>query len=802
MLSQDTFRTVIRDAAVPGFALGLCAPTLITREVSACLPLLLISIPAGIVMAACFCWGFRIVLARGGAAAASINEALNHVTSPLMLLALSCAVFVFPLPALPFFIAAAVMGTVYYRIFSVLPRLCTYRLASLECAGLLIPFSISFVFLFQVNIIHDAFQYLCLVISLVKDFDLNFYNEIYLLNTHRFYNPVALHSARYLGVPLLELPFFAAGEVLARLMRFAGAYHIPNGMTFPYLFMVSLASPLFGLGAVLLMYRLCREFFSRSISLLATVSYFLASPLIFFVFCWNGWPHPFNTFFIALFLLYWKRTVGKKQLIDWVALGSIGGILCLIRPTNAIIALFPLWEIAAAFRQQRKQRGSLCRGAAAGLLAAVLVFSPQFTIWKATGGKFLSGPYQEIGDYFDWLHPDFWGTLFATAQHGLFAWTPLLLPAALGLAFLVRKDLRFGLLAVLTCVLHTYIYSCWSVWWTGIGFSNRFFVELSPFLVLGLAALMEKAVQKILPRGAVVVICSLFVVWNLFLIGEYRANIVPYGIPDPARVIDTPLTMGTIIYNHLFVFPQKAGSLFTSQWSNETFVYSAFIHALSYKRPVAGFMVLVAAAICCIIFYIIARAVFSSNSGAVLRRTLKPALWAAGALIVLIHMGIIGAYRHTIPFSHIHRFELMFKAVRQPAEDTWCYSTYQHPVVSLDLLTCLVYGFEIPQDEPVAVVSVYDQSERRFDYVLRAGVDTAENSYLNPGLWKTAQHTVAQTTMVRETTTAAYSAYLHPAITYLTHLQLPEPLIIKKIGVRYLKESGALVISDMFARDF
>ncbi len=793
-MPQDTFKTVIRDAVFPGLGLGLCAPTLITREVSAYLQLLTISVPAGILLTACFCWGLRLLLARGGAAPAQINAALAHVTSPLMLLALGCAVFVFPIPALPFFVAAAVTGTVYYRIFTVLRRLCSYQTATLECYGLLIPFGIAFFLLFQVNIIHDAFQYLCLVISLIKDFDLNFYNEVYLLNIHRFYNPVALHSARYLGVPLLETPFFVAGEMLARLMRVAGAYHIPNGMSFPYLFMVSLASPLFGLGAVLLMYLLCREFFSRSISLLATVGYFLASPLIFFVFCWNGWPHPFNTFFIALFLLYWKRTAGRKQLIDWVALGSLGGILCLIRPTNAIIALFPLWEIAADFRQQREHRGPLCRGAAAGLLAAVLVFSPQFTIWKGTGGKFLSGPYQEIGDYFDWLHPDFWGTLFATAQHGLFAWTPLLLPAALGLAFFVKKDCRFGLLAVLTCVLHAYIYSCWSVWWTGIGFSNRFFIELSPLLVLGLAALMEKAMQKVLSRDLVVVICSLFAVWNLFLIGEYRTNSVPYGIPDPARVIDKPLTMGTIIYNHLFVFPQNAGSLFTSQWSNDTFFPQRIIQALSYQQPVKGALVLVAAAICCIAFYLVTRAVFSRSLGKRLRRTLKPLLWAAGALVVLIHVCIIGAYRHTMPFSHIHRFELMFKAVRQPAEDTWFYSTYHYPVIRLDLLTYLIYGFEIPQDEPVAVVSVYDQSDRRFDYVLRAGVDTAEHAYLRPGLWRSVKHTVAQTAMVRET-----SDYLS---TYVTHLQFPEPIRIRKIGIRYLRGSGELIIADMFARDF
>ena len=86
--------------------------------------------------------------------------------------------------------------------------------------------------------------------------------------------------------------------------------------------------------------------------------------------------------------------------------------------------------------------------------------------------------------------------------------------------------------------------------------------------------------------------------------------------------------------------------------------------------------------------------------------------------------------------------------------------------------------------------------------MLRAGVDTAETGYLQPGLRKTIKHTAARTAMVRETITAAYSGYLYPTLTYMTHLQLPEPLIIKKIGVRYLKESGELIISDIFTRDF
>lgn len=793
---------VLRYAVNPGIALGLFVPTLITHEAAAYVPLLVISIPAGIALAGFLCRALQAVMSRGGAAAGQEQETLHYIMKPFLLLPFGTLILVLPIPGIPFFMGAAICGIVYYRVFLTLRRCCRYQSATLECAGLCILFISAFVLLFQVNIIHDAFQYLCIVISLIKDGDLNFYREVYLLNTHRFYNPVAMHSARYLGVPLLETPFFIAGELLAHLMRLAGSFHIPNGMTFPYLFMVSLASPLFGWGALLLMYLLGREFFPRGISLTATAAYFLSSPLIFFVLCWNGWPHPFNTFFIALFLLYGKRTAGRKQIRDWIALGAIGGILCLIRPTNAILAIFPVYELASGFTKKAKERFSAVTGAGAGLLAAAVVFSPQLSIWKATGGSLLGGPYQEIGDYFDWLHPNFYGTLFATAQHGLFAWTPLLLPAALGLGLFVKKDRRFGWLAIILCSAHTYLYSCWSVWWTGIGFSNRFFVELSPFFILGFAALIEKAIEKIRSWEVAIAVCSLCALANLFLIGAYRANIVPYSIPDPARIIDKPLTFGAIWYNHLFVFPLSAGSLFTSQWSNENFFTERLIHAFSRLRPVEGSMVLIAALLCSLVFYGMARTLLHGAAGRKFNRIIMPALWATGLLIVLIHAGIAAAQRRTIPFSNFYHFTVMFKAVRQPAEDTWCFSTYQRPVIGLDLLTYLIYGFEIPQQEPVALVSVYDQSDRTFTYLLRAGIDTAEYAYLNPGLGNRIQHTVAQTNMARETITAAYSRYLYPATTYLTHLQFPEPITIKKIGIRYLAGNGELIIADIFARDF
>ena len=92
----------------------------------------------------------------------------------------------------------------------------------------------------------------------------------------------------------------------------------------------------------------------------------------------------------------------------------------------------------------------------------------------------------------------------------------------------MKKDRAFGVLAMVCAVLHTYIYSAWSVWWTGIGFSNRFFIELIPFLVPGLAALIEKAEEKkYLSREFIVALLSFAAVWNIFLMGAYRVNQCP-----------------------------------------------------------------------------------------------------------------------------------------------------------------------------------------------------------------------------------------------------------------------------------
>lgn len=790
---------LIRGAVWPGLTVGLFIPLLISRAPKEYFRLLPALVPAS--LAAVFALVLLLDrLAVKGDRGEVPGDAILSTLNPLIMLNLGHLVFIVDVPAIPFFVAAAVFCVFCLRIFShlaggVLPP------RTIELMVLLVPFSAAFFVLFQTNITHDAFQYLGMLVSMARDFDLNFYNEVFLMNADRFYNPFALNSARYLGVPLLEAPFFAAGHVLAWFMGLMGNSHATTGTTFPYIFMTGLASSFFGLGGLVLIYMLCRRFFSRGASLMGTLGYWLASPLIFFSFSWNGWPHPFNTFFSALFLLYFVSTRGRKKTVDWIALGAIGGILCLIRPTNVLLAVFPLFEIGELYR---KRKGPAFFAAPLwGALAALIVFSPQITLWKSISGSFWYGPYREIGDFFDWLHPDFYGVLFSTAQHGLFAWTPLLLPAFFGLFFMTGKDRAAGMLSMLVVALHLYIYSSWSVWWTGIGFSNRFFADLSPFFALGTAALVRRAEGiRFISRKTIAGVLSLFAAWNIFLIGEYRALLIPYGIPDPGRVVDEPLTLAGIIHNHLYVFPEMIGSLFSSRWSNENFFSARLMHSGLFGQPRLAVAVILAFTVCVVLFCITARFLLNGKTGAFFRKRMKAVLAVTFILVAVLHGSIIGASRNTVPIGNfIHVDKLDIHAGRY-SENASVLVDYPRPVINVDVLSYLVYGHDIAQGEKVAVISIHDADGRRFDYTMQGGLETAEHSYPRPEYVQAIKHDITGTVVLREKMEAAYSRHIYPSLTFWTRLQLPEPLMVEKITISYLHDRGELVVSDIFLRDF
>ncbi len=116
-------------------------------------------------------------------------------------------------------------------------------------------------------------------------------------------------------------------------------------------------------------------------------------------------------------------------------------------------------------------------------------------------------------------------------MHGLFFWSPLLMPAAVGLLWLIvqRRD------GWLVCALASagtlwYLNSAWHCWWFGHAFGGRAFLELAGFFALGMAGVLEGVAALGAPaRRLVAGAVGAAVGYQFVLMGLYVMAAIPRG---------------------------------------------------------------------------------------------------------------------------------------------------------------------------------------------------------------------------------------------------------------------------------
>lgn len=139
-------------------------------------------------------------------------------------------------------------------------------------------------------------------------------------------------------------------------------------------------------------------------------------------------------------------------------------------------------------------------------------------------------------DEMHWLEPTIFQTLLSD-YHGVLTWTPIYLPAAVGLACLARHDrvLAAGLAVALAVQL--YLNSANMVWWCGGSFGNRRLSDSACIVAYGLAGLWAWRPGRFWKAGvaALVAVCCC---WTLWLVLAERRMLVPLDrhVPfaDPA----------------------------------------------------------------------------------------------------------------------------------------------------------------------------------------------------------------------------------------------------------------------------
>ena len=426
--------------------------------------------------------------------------------------------------------------------------------------------SLVVLFLFTLPLINprvgsDGVGYYAYARSLLTEGGLNFEKDWPAGNVYRprYTQTGHLDNLFTVGPAILWAPFLVTTHAgILALNRLGGNFRT-DGFSLPYLIAMAAATALYGFLGLLLSFRLTRQYVEERWAFLATLGIWFASSLPVYMYFSPSWSHAHSAFAAALFLWYWHRTRSARTLLQWLVLGLLSGLMLDVYYPNAAFLLVPLLESLWAYRQAAPKPHSTTTRVHRLLLANVVyavatvaAFTPTLvTRWIIYGSPFVSG-YTPLRNW-HWTHPQLWNVLFSS-DHGLFSWTPILIPAVLGLLLFLGRQRELGAYLLVVALAFYYLIAS-HVWWDGVSsFGNRFFISLTPIFVLGLG-IASQAFGRLWQdtrAGAAraYAITALLVVWNLAFIYQWGTHLIPQR---------GPISWEEMIYNQGRVVPTHIG---------------------------------------------------------------------------------------------------------------------------------------------------------------------------------------------------------------------------------------------------
>jgi hypothetical protein len=367
-----------------------------------------------------------------------------------------------------------------------------------------------------------------------------------------------------IGPAILWSPFFLTTHAGVLLARSLGSSVAADGFSFPYRVTMAFASALYGFLGLLLAFRLARSYVDEWCALLATIAIWWASSLAIYMYFNPSWSHALSAFVVAFFLWYWHETRGARSASQWLLLGVAAGLMLDVYYANAmvlvVLVIEALRQYSAAFRKSAVGNSAIDNPARAlpRLLAqqllfvgvTVVCFLPTFIAHRIVYGDALESGYIPLRDWL-WRSPAFFRVLFSS-NHGLLAWTPILIFSLIGLVIFRRRNSAAGVPFAAAALAFYLFIACYPDWAGISSYGNRFFVSLTILFVLGLAVFLDAAVRLFRSRRTALLVSSAvlaaFILWNVGLMFQWGSHLVP------AR---GPISFPEMIHNQFFVVPRQ-----------------------------------------------------------------------------------------------------------------------------------------------------------------------------------------------------------------------------------------------------
>ncbi len=387
----------------------------------------------------------------------------------------------------------------------------------------------------------DDTGYYAFLRSTFFDGDLDFFNERNYAHAEKI-NPTGyVFNNWQMGQAILFFPFFLIGHALAHFYQSLGYPVTTDGYSAPYYISTAVASATYLFAGLFFVYRTLRMFVRKRVAMLATISIWLASPLIYFSFIRQRMAHTSEFFLSAVLIFIWIQFRQSKRPIHYVVIGVILGLLCMTRVINisffALFAVDLLWKFREEWKENPARVGKeifILSGALGG--GFFLTMLPQVYAW-----------YQLNGVPFPPRHMKFAGeglaginlgplveniyALFLDAKWGLLFSMPLAVLGIIGL-FLkddFSRDLRPGMLAYLAGIFGIILLYPED----SASYGHRHLISALPVFALGLGTLLQRFSgdkQKKIKAGPVAV-CLIAILAQFSMLIQYKV-LLPYNHPQ------------------------------------------------------------------------------------------------------------------------------------------------------------------------------------------------------------------------------------------------------------------------------
>jgi hypothetical protein len=351
----------------------------------------------------------------------------------------------------------------------------------------------------------DGYQYYILLRSPVLDLDLDFDNDFAGLGAAPVMSVQGESTSRMpIGAALTWLPPFLAVHLFALVTSALGAPWRADGFGPLYQATITTSTYVYVFAALVALEAFLRRRLGPAVALLAAIGIFLATPLLYYATANPSMSHGVQAAAATAFVLAWLRAREGDDRRRWLLTGLLGGLVCVIRPQDAVLLALPLLDLL------RRGRGALPLAPAflAGPIGLGLL---QLGVWLRLYGF----AFAEVisGQSYVGHTESFPIDLMFSARHGLFTWTPLYLAGVLGWAVWARRDAWTAALFATTFGLAVFVNGAMQDWWGSESFGQRRLLGLTPLFAIGLGEALAflRRHPLALPAAALAALAA----WNL-----------------------------------------------------------------------------------------------------------------------------------------------------------------------------------------------------------------------------------------------------------------------------------------------